>query len=89
MNLGIGNNRVTLPGGFGYVARKRFDHDILGQSGILSVVIFEGVNDIAASKGNGETVHLISEPGTKWEYSGGGYTLAQLLLEEKTKGGIE
>nr|WP_308571933.1 SGNH/GDSL hydrolase family protein [uncultured Prevotella sp.] len=56
LNLGIGNNRVTLPGGFGYVARKRFDHDILGQSGIQSVVIFEGVNDIAASKGNDETV---------------------------------
>ena len=37
------------------------------------------------TKRNGETVHLISKPGTKWEYSGGGYTLAQLLLEEKTK----
>lgn len=37
------------------------------------------------TKRNGETVHLISEPGSKWEYSGGGYTLAQLLLEEKTK----
>ncbi len=56
LNLGIGNNRVALPGGFGYMARKRFDHDILGQSGIQAVVIFEGVNDIAASKGNGETV---------------------------------
>lgn len=40
------------------------------------------------TKRNGETVHLISEPGTKWEYSGGGYTLAQLLLEEKTKLGF-
>ncbi len=37
------------------------------------------------TKRNGESVRLISEPGTKWEYSGGGYTLAQLLLEEKTK----
>lgn len=37
------------------------------------------------TKRNGEWVTLISEPGTKWEYSGGGYTLAQLLLEEKTK----
>lgn len=37
------------------------------------------------TKRNGESVRLISEPGTKWEYSGGGYTLAQLLLEEKSK----
>jgi CubicO group peptidase (beta-lactamase class C family) len=37
------------------------------------------------TKRNGESVHLISEPGTTWDYSGGGYTLAQLLLEEKTK----
>jgi CubicO group peptidase (beta-lactamase class C family) len=37
------------------------------------------------TKRNGESVRLISEPGTKWEYSGGGYTLAQLMLEERTK----
>ncbi|PWB27449.1 serine hydrolase domain-containing protein [Flavobacterium sp. HTF] len=37
------------------------------------------------TKKNGEGVHLINEPGTKWDYSGGGYTLAQLFLEEKTK----
>lgn len=37
------------------------------------------------TKRNRESVCLINEPGTKWEYSGGGYTLAQLLLEEKTK----
>ncbi|TKC62110.1 beta-lactamase family protein [Pedobacter hiemivivus] len=37
------------------------------------------------TKRNGESVRLINEPGTKWEYSGGGYTLAQLLLEENTK----
>jgi len=36
------------------------------------------------TKRNGETVHLISEPGTKWDYSGGGFTVAQLLLEERT-----
>lgn len=40
------------------------------------------------TKRNGETVHLNSEPGTKWDYSGGGYTVAQLLLEEKTKQGF-
>ena len=37
------------------------------------------------TKRNGEGVRLINEPGTKWDYSGGGYTLAQLFLEEKTK----
>jgi len=37
------------------------------------------------TKRNGESVYLIDEPGTKWNYSGGGFTLAQLLLEEKTK----
>ena len=29
-------------------------------------------------------VRLVHEPGTRWQYSGGGYTLAQLLLEEKS-----
>lgn len=39
---------------------------------------------LGKTKRNGESVRLISDPGTKWEYSGGGYTLAQLLLEERT-----
>jgi CubicO group peptidase (beta-lactamase class C family) len=29
-------------------------------------------------------VRIAHEPGSKWQYSGGGYTLAQLMLEEKT-----
>ncbi|RZL19585.1 MAG: class A beta-lactamase-related serine hydrolase [Pedobacter sp.] len=37
------------------------------------------------TKRNGESVRVVNEPGTKWQYSGGGYTLAQLLLEERTK----
>lgn len=37
------------------------------------------------TKRNGESVYLINEPGTKWDYSGGDYTLAQLFLEERTK----
>lgn len=57
LNLGIGNNRVTVPGGFGALAKERFDRDILMQSGVKKVVIFEGVNDIGAAKsGNSETV---------------------------------
>ena len=57
LNLGIGNNRVTVPGGFGALAKERFDRDILMQSGVKKVVIFEGVNDIGAARsGNSETV---------------------------------
>ena len=35
----------------------------------------------------GELV-LIHEPGTKWKYSGGGYTIAQLVVEEATGRGF-
>ena len=34
-----------------------------------------------ATNGAGD-VRLIHEPGSKWQYSGGGYTIAQLLVEE-------
>ena len=56
LNLGIGNNRVIVSGGFGSLAKERFDRDILGQSGVKKVIIFEGVNDIGAARGNSETV---------------------------------
>ena len=57
LNLGIGNNRVTVPGGFGALAKERFDRDLLMQSGVKKVVIFEGVNDIGAARsGSSETV---------------------------------
>ena len=57
LNLGIGNNRVTVPGGFGALAKERFDRDILMLSGVKKVVIFEGINDIGAARsGSSETV---------------------------------
>ena len=57
LNLGIGNNRITVPGGFGALAKERFDRDILMQNGVKKVIIFEGVNDIGAARsGNSETV---------------------------------
>ena len=57
LNLGIGNNRVTVPGGFGAIAKERFDRDILMQNGVKKVIIFEGVNDIGAARsGSSETV---------------------------------
>ena len=57
LNLGIGNNRVTVPGGFGALAKERFDRDILMQNGVKKVIIFEGVNDIGAARsGSSEAV---------------------------------
>ena len=57
LNLGIGNNRITVPGGFGALAKERFDRDILMQSGVKKVIIFEGINDIGAARsGSSETV---------------------------------
>ena len=57
LNLGIGNNRVTVPVGFGALAKERFDRDILMQNGVKKVIIFEGINDIGAARsGNSETV---------------------------------
>ena len=57
LNLGIGNNRVVVPGGFGALAKERFDKDVLAQAGVKKVIIFEGINDIGAAKsGYSETV---------------------------------
>ena len=57
LNLGIGNNRVVVPGGFGVLAKERFDKDVLVQAGVKKVIIFEGINDIGAAKsGYSETV---------------------------------
>lgn len=49
LNLGIGGNCV-LRGGLSEPAVKRFDRDILGQRGVKTVIIFEGVNDIGGSR---------------------------------------
>lgn len=43
------------------------------------------VEESLSGKTNGSgDVRLIMQPGTEWKYSGGGYTLAQLLVEEVT-----
>lgn len=51
LNLGIGGNAVVR-GGLSEPALIRFDRDILEQTGVTSVVIFEGVNDLGGFKPN-------------------------------------
>jgi lysophospholipase L1-like esterase len=48
LNAGIASNQLlgTFPGG-GPSALDRFAHDALGQPGVRSVILFEGINDIA------------------------------------------
>jgi peptidoglycan/xylan/chitin deacetylase (PgdA/CDA1 family) len=45
LNVGIGGNRV-LQDGLGPDALARFDRDVLAQSGVRAVIVFEGVNDL-------------------------------------------
>ncbi|BDD05555.1 serine hydrolase [Aureibacter tunicatorum] len=43
------------------------------------------IEESLSGKNNGPSgVELIMEPGTQWKYSGGGYTLLQLIVEEVT-----
>lgn len=55
LNLGIGGNCV-VSGGLSEPALKRFDRDILGQSNVDRLIIFQGTNDIGTSRGNSEQV---------------------------------
>lgn len=55
LNLGIGGNSVVY-GGLSEPAIKRFDRDILQQTGVTTVVIFEGVNDIGGRKQNHQEI---------------------------------
>ena len=54
LNMGIGGN--GLFGGLGPSARARFDRDVLNQSGVRWLIVFEGVNDI----GRGTTAQSLT-----------------------------
>ena len=55
LNLGIGGNAV-VNGGLSEPAVVRCDRDVLVQSGVTSVVIFEGVNDIGGKRANHQEI---------------------------------
>jgi lysophospholipase L1-like esterase len=63
VNEGIGGNAV-LAGGLGPTAMARFDRDALRQSGAKWLIIFEGVNDIGASRGTNVAAGLIAAYGS-------------------------
>jgi lysophospholipase L1-like esterase len=44
VNMGIGGNAIF--GGLGPAAVNRFDRDVVNQSGVRYLIVFEGVNDI-------------------------------------------
>lgn len=49
VNTGIGGNGIFR--GLGPSAKERFDRDVLEQSGVRWLIIFEGVNDIGGARG--------------------------------------
>jgi lysophospholipase L1-like esterase len=49
LNMGIGGNAV-LRGGLGPFGLSRFNHDVLKQSGVRWLIIFEGVNDLGSTR---------------------------------------
>jgi lysophospholipase L1-like esterase len=49
LNQGIGGNRI-LRDGLGPNALSRFDRDVIAQSGVRWVLVFEGVNDVGGTK---------------------------------------
>jgi lysophospholipase L1-like esterase len=46
-NVGIGGNRVVLPGGYGPTLDQRFHRDVLGRPGASTLVLFAGTNDVS------------------------------------------
>ncbi len=62
VNAGIGGNAV-LAGGLGPTAMARFDRDVLEESGVRWVIVFEGVNDIGGSRDPSVAAGLISAYG--------------------------
>ena len=76
----------------GVTTRRLLSHtagleDGLGYDGFNSFEEIQSLEEsltraLDASPGNSGVVKLGSEPGSEWNYSGGGYTILQLLIEE-------
>ncbi len=61
VNSGISGNRLLLDGGgAGVNALARFDHDVLAETGVRSVILLEGINDIQQSPHQTDPAPLIT-----------------------------
>ncbi|WP_132156232.1 SGNH/GDSL hydrolase family protein [Kribbella antiqua] len=61
LNAGISGNRLLQNAGTaGDSTLARFDRDVIGQAGVRTVVLLEGINDIGNSRGATEPADLIA-----------------------------
>ncbi|GHH78616.1 SGNH hydrolase [Streptomyces sulfonofaciens] len=60
LNEAAGGNQV-LSNGLGPTALSRFDRDVLARSGVTSLVVFEGVNDIGTAPATASAQHTVAE----------------------------
>jgi lysophospholipase L1-like esterase len=61
LNAGISGNRLLQNAGTaGDSTLARFDRDVIGQAGVRTVVLLEGINDIGGSRGATEPADLIA-----------------------------
>ncbi|MET1072092.1 MAG: SGNH/GDSL hydrolase family protein [Umezawaea sp.] len=61
VNSGISGNRLLLDGGgAGVNALARFDHDVLAETGVRSVILLEGINDIQQNPHQTDPAPLIT-----------------------------
>ncbi|MGW1344513.1 SGNH/GDSL hydrolase family protein [Kribbella sp. NPDC002412] len=61
LNAGISGNRLLNNAGTaGDSTLARFDRDVIGQAGVQTVVLLEGINDIGGSRGAVEPAALIA-----------------------------
>jgi lysophospholipase L1-like esterase len=66
LNQGIGGNRVTVDSAWlGDQATTRFQHDVLTQPGVSTVIILAGINDIAISEIAAESPFPVLAPYTQ------------------------
>lgn len=59
LNAGISGNQV-LADGAGASAMARFERDVLGQTGVRTVILLEGINDIGISGGSLDPSSIIA-----------------------------